>query len=737
MLPQYSKSGTWTFYVAEINDAAGNSGQVSGPELIAAGFPASFSVDVVEHDSDGDGTLDCSDTCRLDPLKVVAGQCGCGNPDTDTDGDGVANCIDGCSSDSNKTAPGQCGCGASDLDTDGDGTADCFDQCPDFAGKVLPGVCGCGVEDTDTDKDRTADCQDGCPNDLGKIAPGQCGCGISDLDTDGDGTADCFDQCPDFAGKVLPGVCGCGAEDTDTDKDRTADCQDGCPNDLGKIAPGQCGCFVPDTDSDGNGVADCISANLHSDGDEVSDLQEQVDGTNPNDRGSVLSVLSTTLCSEWNGFLGGMWNIMEHVNMSNTAVNVQSTLYSINGEPEGITNFSIPAGAQFDLLAHDMPGWKLDSYGKICSTVNSGNAGDLDGRMVYYKALDTGGNAYDFAFAMPFLNGTSGKQFVPFNTFQPSLDPDDSQNLVANWIQLTNLETSTQQGTLRFYGQNGVELGVPVRVSLLPGARQDFSGHQFGPNLVGIIGWQADNTAAKFQLRNVRYFYDNAASQNSFDTAFQLEGLVGTGELIAVPLDTSLASAIIEVANVATIAQDITIDVYRSDGTLLESFGLNLPPLGSSHLITDSILNGQKGIATIKGSLANGVVAVAMQYGRTPSVGIKYVYGIPARQALGSTLRSSYNTFLNQACRLLLVNPLSAAQKATIRMIRYDATQVLSDEPVVVPGHGLIDYDLCGNESPKNYGVVTVETGTPNSLFSNVVRIGNNNNYRFPTPTRQ
>ncbi|HQH29181.1 MAG TPA: hypothetical protein PLP17_17435, partial [Oligoflexia bacterium] len=344
-------------------------------------------------------------------------------------------------------------------------------------------------------------------------------------------------------------------------------------------------------------------------------------------------------------------------------------------------------------LVHDMPGWIHDSYGKVCSTVNGGSDGDLDGRMVYYKALDGAGSAYDFAFAMPFLNGTTGKQFVPFNTFQPSLDPADAQNLVANWVQLTNLETTQQAGTLIFHAQDGSQLGTSVRVSLAAGARQDFSGHQFGPNLVGIIEWQPDNSNARFQLRNVRYLYDNPNGLNSFDTAFQLEGMVGTGELIAVPLDTDQASAIIEVANTAQVNQDIAVNIYKADGTWVKAPPVTLLPYGSVHIITDQILNGQKGIATIKGTISEGVIAVAMQYGRTATAGLEYMYGIPARQALGSTLRSSYNTFLQQGCKLLLVNPTGSAAATTIGMVRYNGAQVLSDELLTVPAHGLIDYN--------------------------------------------
>ena len=117
-------------------------------------------------------------------------------PDPDTDGDGTIDCSDECPEDPNKSLTGDCGCGIPETDTDSDGTMDCMDGCPTDPAKVNPGACGCGVADTDSDGDTHADCVDGCPNDANKIAPGACGCGAPDVDSDGDGTLDCLDPCP-------------------------------------------------------------------------------------------------------------------------------------------------------------------------------------------------------------------------------------------------------------------------------------------------------------------------------------------------------------------------------------------------------------------------------------------------------------------------------------------------------------------------------------------------------------
>jgi hypothetical protein len=110
--------------------------------------PTCSQVDLVT-DTDGDGTIDCFDQCRLDALKVT---------DKDSDADGYPDCEDGCDSDAQKSGPGICGCGALDTDSDEDGTLDCEDSCPADADKVEAGTCGCGVADVDLNSNGVIDC---------------------------------------------------------------------------------------------------------------------------------------------------------------------------------------------------------------------------------------------------------------------------------------------------------------------------------------------------------------------------------------------------------------------------------------------------------------------------------------------------------------------------------------------------------------------------------------------------
>ena len=493
-----------------------------------------------------------------------------------------------------------------------------------------------------------------------------------------------------------------------------------------------------------NQQSSASNPDLDSDGDGITDIQEELDATNALDSGSYKATLGQKVCSEWNGFLSPMPNIMEHINVGDNKLNVKTTLYNSSGQVESSTNFAVQRGKQVDLAIHDMTGWAQNQLGRVCSTHN-GTEGSLDGGMVYYKwsesTISMAPEDIQFAFAMPFSNGVAGTQGVSFNTYQPSLAPEDSENLVANWLQISNLEDTKQAGFLRLYDISGKLLHEESLV-LAPNSRQDYPAHQFGRNLVGLATWSAKNSSAKSKLQNIRYLYDNAHLNNSFSSAFQLEGAAGTGEHLAAVLDTSIGSAILEIMNISAEKVKVKLNLYDANGFSKDSTNISLAPHSSHHYIADNVLAGKLGLAVVKANTKNSIAAVAMHYGRYESGKVKYLYGIQAKAPQGSILRGSYNTYLGQKCRAILLNPTSENQTATLEMQRSDGSNIpLSNlsrnrSDVNIPARGALDIDICSNDGPNNYGVVTVTASTANAIIGTMLREGGIDHYRFPTPLR-
>lgn len=505
-----------------------------------------------------------------------------------------------------------------------------------------------------------------------------------------------------------------------------------------------------ETDSDGDGLTDeeelligTDPFNPDHDNDGVTDGQEVLDSSNPLDRGSSIQVLGTRICSEWNGYLGGLWNVYEHINVSTGVLNVVNEQYAIDGVMADSTMFSIAPGSQYDALVHSYRGLKNNSYGMVCA-VHSGFPGDMDGRMVYYKPVKSAGETvFEFAFAMPMMNGKKGSQYVQFNTYQPSFRQADQGNLVANWIQLTNLSDEAASGVLEFFDITGFLL-ARLPISLAGGERRDYAGHQWGPNQVGYAEWRPDSQSSRFQLRNVRYLYDNRGNRSSFATAFQLEARHGTGEPTAAPYSTEEGEmAVVEVSNTTAASIVVKLDIFSSANGFTQALPqtLTLGPRQTQHVILNNLVgDGVHGAVFAESDTLSSALAVVMQYRRDAQGGIEYMYGVPLKQALGQVLRGSYNTYLNQQSVMVLLNRSDGQQTVQFQLVRSSGEAVVSANSesyeLVVPANGSARFDISLIVGPDDYGVVTAIPKHSNTIVGHILR-RRGLEYVMPTPLRQ
>ncbi|MCB0322303.1 MAG: fibronectin type III domain-containing protein [Bdellovibrionales bacterium] len=558
-----------------------------------------------------------------------------------------------------------------------------------------------------------------------------------DRDNDNDGVPDDSDNCPVNA----------NSDQLDGDRDGIGDvCDAENEGDTPLDTDGDGTPDTHDTDDDNDGLSDEQEANLGSDplapdtdNDGVHDGQEVMDGSDPVDAGSVQERLATKVCSEWNGFFG-MYNYKEHVNLSGSTRTVEIRLYGIDGVALGSDSFRVEPGAQFDYPVHQLEGFAANAYGRVCS-IHDGREGDMDGRMVHYLPDPLHGG-YQFAFSMPQANGKTGKQFVPFNTFQPSLDPADQENLVANWIQLTSLNDTASQGRLIFYGMDGRPIGDSEGevLTLAPGERVDRAAHVFGANHIGLVEWRPLKPHTQFLFRNVRYLYDNPGTINSFDTAFQITALKGSGRLLTVVLDTRSASSVLEVMNTSEHTTDAMIRVFRADGTEVAAYDFRgteaLPAKSSRHLIMDEVLGAdQTGIATIQGSSRSSIAAIAMQYARNERASVHYMYGLQAVEPRGSVLRGSWNSYLSQESTLVLSNPTDQLQTITLTVAYSSGARTLEGMERTIPPKGFVEIGLNEFIDDDQYGVVTVQAD-PNRIVGWALR-SRAGEYVIPTPVRE
>jgi len=487
---------------------------------------------------------------------------------------------------------------------------------------------------------------------------------------------------------------------------------------------------------------------LDSDDDGMTDGEELLRGSNPHDRGSVQRLLGREVCSEWNGFLNPMFQVKEIANISSNNISGITSLYSIDGSLEASTLTPVTPNGKIDLLTHDLSGFRINSYGRVCADV--GTPGIVDGGMTFYK-YPSSPSATDnpsFVFMAPFLPAISGSQFVGINTFQPSLRPGESNNLVTNWIQLSNAsKDKVLSGNLLFYLSGSSEPVCVRSVTLFPSQRFDTPAHtsvpsdrqescsQLGAYKIGFVEWRPLHESRNISatVRNVRYIYDNQYALPSFVTAFQLPAEVGNGEAIFAPIDTREATFVLEVFNVLDEFQTVKIEVFNQNGQFVADLSSGFTSRQSLHFVLDNILPNSLGVVRVKGSRTEGVLATGMQYGRKPDASISWMYGILAGQAFGESLSGGFNTFLNQDCKILLINTHEETQNVKINLL--DSTgSILRTQDETLTSKAVQEFS-CHSGQDNQYGSVKVSSKN-NSILGTIIRKGFNNSYRFPTPLR-
>ncbi len=225
---------------------------------------------------------------------------------------------------------------------------------------------------------------------------------------------------------------------------------------------------------------------------------------------------------------------------------------------------------------------------------------------------------------------------------QPSIDPRDSGDFVANWIQLSNVSKKRLRGKLYFYRVDGAALSRPVDVNLRDGARLDYSAHAYGANLVGLVRFAPSDKNVEYQLRGVRYLYDNPGGQDSFATAYPFGAVAGSGQALLAPVDTREASAIIELANTLPKKGSVALKVYNNTGKkLLYDKIHSRKDYSSLHIPLDTVLSKTTGLVVARGSHNGSLLGSVVHYGRQDSGAVLNMYTVELREAAGRIFKGS------------------------------------------------------------------------------------------------
>ena len=473
---------------------------------------------------------------------------------------------------------------------------------------------------------------------------------------------------------------------------------------------------------------------------EVSDSEEiENEAAENTDSGTQSTGLPAPVYGLWNSFLNTI-NIVELTNPSFSDLWVRITLYSIDGSEIYSKAFIISAFDQFDLILNKLPEFIEESYGLIRIDFDQ----PFQGRTSYYRsAADNKG--YEFAFSIPLLSPKLGKSAVGFNTHQPSLNPSEASNQVANWLSIVNLSNHETVYRVNTFDQAGdIILARTVAVPRL--GRVDIDGgHGFGgPSAIGGHEILPENEQLPYIALLKRYGADVPAGQipTAYNFAFPLIPQSFTGSEVFLPISTASTLANwLELGNSSNSNITLTLEFYSSTGEFMLTTPLDLRAHQQLHIDAGEILqqhNSERGYVRISGVNIGGLTSRTMSYYRQPDTGsISAMSAIQGQTASAAILSSTYNLFLGMENTLRLSNVSAGTVNAKITLQNLSG---LIEVELSIPARSTRVLDLHDSAlfstSPDTYGPVRVQSDQPASLIGNILRthwFGNELDFVMPT----
>jgi hypothetical protein len=463
------------------------------------------------------------------------------------------------------------------------------------------------------------------------------------------------------------------------------------------------------------------------DGDGSSDLQESVDGSDPEDFGSVLLRSGDSVCTHWNGFLSEFSQIFELRNSSSNAIDLEVVLYLNDGSQSTPASIRLNAGQQRDLILNDLPGFVTNSLGLVCANIINGPSDSLNGSLSIYRFT---GTSYRIGYSLPDQIPWRGARFSSFNTNTPQFAGRPAGEFVANWIEITNTEITAQSGTLRFYDDEGT-LVQSDRLTLNGRERRDISAHFLGESKTGLIAWIPDDLQAKFLIRQSRYYLDSAGRSGSLSglwAATSLSFASGTGRPLSAAFDTRDTVAVVELAN--TSAQPISIQ-FRSRDAIGNSTARQVPtftlaPFASRHVVLNELLSNNLGSVKVDSDRPTSLIATLVEYPLDDERVLRSVAASPLVESFNREKTASYNSYLGQQCMVRIHNSDSTTTTAELTATRWDGTKILDQEPLMLPPFATTEFDICSVETMEAYGEVRLESPSGTALVGAMVRHNSN-----------
>lgn len=496
-----------------------------------------------------------------------------------------------------------------------------------------------------------------------------------------------------------------------------------------------------------------------NDGDGVLNEQEQLDGTDINDPGSFRLHLRSPAYTKYNSFID-QWSFLELVSSGTKPISARVSLLSASGETILVRSVEVAPRTQLDLDMNrflidgcsvpndackglvDLDGnGVVDAYGVVKIEFNDSNSdpgADLTGRMSTYRpnAAEPG---YSFAFARELRNPTQGTSYAGANTY----DPQGRGYVVANWLEIVNLEPVAEEFDFLLWTQDG-ELARRYSVVVPPFGERDLqAGHEILDRAGKIIQSaylvevRPKDGAAKYFSAVSRYSSKAPPGVRSIDFqyAFALDSVAGSGAAQLSPATNvrgtcSADENWIEVMNVREVPISAQLRFRTEAGREVFSTNVVFQPKSQIHFNASALLGAEeKGSVVVDGAEPGSFVTQSLVYVHDCANQVATAYAVAGRAAGRDVQLGSVNTYLDTRNELYLISAADAGSAVGAIFRPFDkGEERFYAYPFAAFSTGvfaLSDVQTLG-VLPDVYGALSLQTLVPNALTAGVLRIRRN-----------
>ncbi len=418
---------------------------------------------------------------------------------------------------------------------------------------------------------------------------------------------------------------------------------------------------------------------------------------------------------DYNTFIDRV-NVLELVSVGERDLDIRMTVFRSDGSIKTKRNFTIASLSQFDVLVNDLVD-QSNTYGIIKIEFDDPRS-KLVGRMSVYRANATrfGSGQFSFAFAKELANPLNGTTYVTGNSFNAL----GQGLLVPNWLEVSNLESTSQTFTHRLYDQAGTLLSTQV-VSVPPFGKFDVSsGHERGQGvyLNEII---PSDSSADYLASVTRYASNTVSGSGAKDYAYAMTrgAKAGEGSAQYALTDNRTGSCFrktswVEIANVSASAVTAAISFYDQTGEVRATSSRSYPPKSQFHFNAGAVLDeGDLGFAKVESNVSNSLlVQTATYYYSCNSNALQTAYLLPAQTEMTPPLVGSYNLFLDMENELVILSTGSVNRNIDISL-RSAGEQIFAGIDQLRPNETFV-YDLNNSETfntqSDTYGTIRLDT---------------------------